>query len=156
MAAFTPNFKIVQSSDGKTLTITDLSNWTSNDEGYVKADFARTFTLKDAYGATLTTIGMGTTADVATYNVTKNLWIETTFTIVGLENYSLLQKQLFDRFNANAYRNSLSDDAYCCSKTGVSNLVMADLFITGVNFAVPIGNGVDVQKFEDVAYSYLT
>lgn len=158
MAVFSPAFSITQSGDGKLLTITDNSNWGAgnNDQNYERANFVRTFVLKDAYEVVLATLILPTNSNVVTYEMTKNLWIVTTYTAVGVVNYSLIQKELFDRLMAIAYRNAINSESCCSNQRGLSNINMASLFLTGVDFAIPIGNGVDVQKFEDTAYSYIS
>lgn len=157
MAAFSPSFTITINSDGNLLTITDTSPWgTASDENYNKNDFARTFVLRDAYGATLTTVTLPDNVDASTYTISKNLWIETTFTVTGVVTLSSLQKEMFDRLMAIAYRNAINESNCCSSDTNLSSANMANLFLQGVNYAVPVGNGVDAQKFVDVAYSYVS
>lgn len=156
MAAFELNFVVEQSLNGKTLTFRDESNWSDNDEGYVKEDFERVFNVEDAYGNVFATLPLGESVDVTTFTVSTNHWLKTTFTATGPETFTLVQKQLFDRFTINKYREALNG-ADCCSKgTDLTDLQRADLFMTGVNFSLPLANGqVDVQKFEDNAYAFL-
>ena len=157
MAAFAPSFTITSNSQGTLLTITDTSPWGSaSDQNYNKADFVREFVLKDAYGATLVEFTLPINADFVTYAITKNLWIETTFTIDGTVDFTLTKKALFDRLLANAYRSAINESKCCSNDTSLANTNMANLFIQGVNYAVPSANGVDVQKFVDTAYSYVS
>lgn len=152
MAQFAIAFTATQSSDGKTITLTDTSNW-PGDENYNKANFVRTFTLRDAYGATLDTIVLDPTEDVATYTLNTNKWIAITFTIDGSVDFSKLQEYPFGRLFELAYIDAVKLGCGCSH--GNTDLCDVDAFYSVAQMAVPVGDGQAYQENIDAAYSLL-
>ena len=114
---FVQSFTATESGDGKTITITDTSNWIGNDQSYAKANFVRTFILRDAYGEVLDTIVLGITEDTATYAITVPQWIAIQFTIDGVVDFSKIQEYPFQRiFDLDYIAIKVKS---CCGSSGV-------------------------------------
>lgn len=153
MATFAPAFTITQSSDGKTLTLVDGSNWVSNDQGYVITNFVRQIVLTDAFDVVIATIPFPTTELTETYALLVDKWIKATYTAVGVVTFTLLQQYAFYRLFQIAYRNAIA--AKCgCSVNGI-DLCSVDAFLSTALFAIPVGNGVEFQNDIDAANAYL-
>ncbi len=154
MAAFTPAYSIVQSADGKTLTLTDLTNWVANDENYQITDFVRSVLLNDAFDEEIATVEFAGTDLVETYTLIADKWVNSFFNIVGAPTFNLpVQKYAFYRQFQIAYRNAIRSGCGC-GKRGI-DLCSVDAFITTAEFAIPVGNGVEFQNDIDAANLYL-
>ena len=151
--ALTINFSATQSKNGKTITITDLSDW--DNVGLVRSDYTRVFELTDANGQIITTLTLGAT-DVATYTVPlgTNPWINIKFDISGAADYELTKKYPFDRFFVEAYKKAINSSD-CCSDGIRENISQANIFYLGAMFTAPEGNSVLWQQFVDTAYKFL-
>lgn len=76
MAVFAASFTVNQSADCTMLTLTDTSNYTSNDSGVTLASFeSRQFIISNSDGAVISTIPLATGILVATYAITKDAWL---------------------------------------------------------------------------------
>lgn len=75
MAVFAASFTVSQSADCSTLTFIDTSNYGTNDEGLVKADFAvREFIVKDSNYDVVDTIALTGTAVSGAYTISADVW----------------------------------------------------------------------------------
>lgn len=80
MATFasTQDFTVSQSADCTTLTLTDISNYTTNDEGWDIGDFTdRKFLIYDSDGVLIETLLLGALF-VATYTLPKDKMLSVT------------------------------------------------------------------------------
>lgn len=157
MAAFIADFKISVSSDGKTLTIEDISTYGDNDENYVISDFeTREVVLLDANGEEIATVDLGSelTADC---EISADIWVNATLTLYRIDpipNYSKNHLFPFFRITKNLYRKLLKGG--CCQNVTVENaLTHADIFLRGEEIEAPSGNGPAWQNDVDAAYAYL-
>lgn len=150
---FTPAFKIEQSSDGLTLTLTDQSNWSDNDEGYVITDFARSIIMVDALNNAIGTVDFPASELVEAFSIVTNQWVKAQLTIIGEQNYDLIQKYGFYRLFQLDYRKAIVGNCGC-GKSGI-DLCSTDAFLSTAQMAIPIGNGVEFQNDIDAASAYL-
>lgn len=157
MAAFAANFLITQSSDGLTLNIVDSSNYVTNDEEIVLADFsAREIVLLDAYGEEITTIDLGSDLS-ATYDIESDTWVNATLNLTGIDPIGDYTKNLlfpFDRITKNLYRTLLK--AGCCANSITEKaLSAADRFFRGAEISAPSADAPGWQADINAAYAYL-
>ena len=155
MATFAQSFKASVSADGKTVTITDLSNWTES--SLLRANFVRAFLLTDANGQTLITITLPVDSDVATYSLTKDMWINFLFTITGASNYSLLLRYYFDRILGDKFQEALMEYATSCgcADQEALNIDKSCSFWFGAIQIAPVANSTGVQVDLDAANAFI-
>lgn len=153
MADFVQSFTTTLSADGYTITIEDTSNWT--DAGLNKVDFIRTFTLNDSVGATLDTITIPSTTDVATYILDKDRWISIVYDIIGTPAYNKTQNYSFNRIFLNKLQKALINNKCCTDKTTVYNINTANTFYQAAVYIFPTGNASATQSDLDAANSYI-
>lgn len=154
MSTFVPSYSISQSSDGRTLTLTDTSNWVSNTEGYIITNFARSILLNDAFDELITTVTFTGTDLVETYTLIGDKWVKSYFTITGTPTFNLdVQQYAFYRQFQVAYRNAIKQGCGC--GCGNIDLCSVDAFVTTAQFAIPVGNGEEFQNDIDAANAYL-
>jgi len=161
MAVLALAFSATQSGDGKTVTITDLSNWVGNSSGYTESQFVKSFILTDYLGNPITTIAMATGVYVATYTVPvgTNPYISIEFSAVSagiLLTLTLTQKYGFVRYFQLAY---ISANKNACGCRDMQRIDMADVdtkYVVGVEFALPTGGAADYQNNINAAYQLLT
>lgn len=159
MATLLPDFTITSSADGKTLTVTDTSNYTTNDEGLVIADFAsRVVTIVDSAGTAVTTIDLASSL-TATYATEVDLWANATLTLTGSGEVATYTKNLIfpmSRITKNKYREVLAENGCGCHNKNVDYALMkADIFFRGAEIAEPAGEGIEWQTDIDSAYAFL-
>lgn len=159
MAAFALSFSASQSSDGKVVTIVDISPWGAgnNSENYTESQFVRTLVLTDAFNSAITTITLNTGINSATYNVPvkTNPWINITYNAVGPQTYTLIQKYPFQRIFELAYLQVIKTNCGC-GCIGDNKLCQVDALFIGAEFAVPVGDAGNYQDNIDSAYKLLT
>ena len=154
MAAFEVSTEASQSPDGLTVTFLDTSNYTTNDEGYVKADFTtNTVVILDAYGAVLQTSNF-LASDTVTFEQTKDHWFTTERTLAGVASYEKTEKFPLRLITTNKLQTVLGTGC-CQGAQNAKNLCEANAYINGATFAAPSGNSVAWQKFIDAANAYL-
>jgi len=93
MATFasTQDFTVSQSADCTTLTLTDISNYTSNDEGWLIGNFTnRKFLIYDSDGVLVTTINLGSLL-IATYTLTVDKMLSVTLSCTPPTGPALLK-----------------------------------------------------------------
>lgn len=93
MATFasTQDFTVSQSADCTTLTFTDISNYTSNDEDWVIGDFTdRKFLVYDSDGVLVDTIELGLLLS-ATYTLTVDQMLSVTLSCTPPAEAALLK-----------------------------------------------------------------
>jgi hypothetical protein len=93
MATFasTQDFTVSQSADCTTLTFTDISNYTSNDEGWVIGDFTdRKFLIYNSDGVLVDTIELGLLL-TATYTLTVDKMLSVTLSCTPPTGPALLK-----------------------------------------------------------------
>lgn len=139
-----------QSDDGKTITWTDASVYTSPD---VIADYVRTLVLKDSAENVLATMPLNASLTVD-YAVTKDLWIYATLTAVGSTTITETTGFYFFRNTANKLI-AANAEGCCTSKSAKENLCEALRFIKGAEYAAPIGNATAFQTNIDTANLFL-
>lgn len=155
MAAFAANATGSQSADGKTLTLTDLSNYTSNTENYTIADFiTRQFILKDSAGNTLATLNLGSDLSVD-YQLTKDQYIEATLNLAGVAPYTKVIDLPLQRITQNIYRTLLASGCCCQSVVVEQTLSIADNYFLGASIEGLSGNGPGFDRDISAAYAYL-
>lgn len=159
MAAFTPLFEITYSYDGKTITVNDLSDYTTNDEAYTLADFIRTVVIQNASGDVVQTLEMGDelTKD---FTITSDLWADTTLVLTGVDSvgdYSVNLIYPLDRIAKNMFLEELGENGCsgCGSKKNAEAMANADLFLFGMEIAAPAGEGIRWQSYANTTYSFL-
>ena len=157
MAVFAPDFTLVQSSDGLTLSFTDISNYGTSSPVINLADFsARSLVLLDANGTSIETVDLGSdlTAEVS---ITRDKWVNATLNLTGINpvgNYTKNYLFPFDRITKNLYRKALKGG--CCSNPIIEKaLSEADRFFRGAEISAPSGDGPGWQEDIDSAYDYL-
>ncbi len=155
MAAFAPSTEAIQSDDGLTVTFTDNSNYSSNDEGYIKSQFTtNTIVIKDANGVVLQTSNF-LTSDTVTYVQTADTWFTTVRTLAGVASYTKTEKFGLHRMTTNKFEDALTKIGCCASAKDKSNMCMADAFLFGADMALPVGNSVKWQQNVNSSNSYL-
>jgi len=154
---FTIDQDATEDVTGVLITLTDTSNWSNNDQGFIRFDFVRTFTLKDAYGATIATLVIPADTDSVTYTLptgSAGIFLESIFTITGVQNYTNTKKYPFYRILKNLYRIKLKKG--CCSdKRSDSMLGNVDQLMRGIELAGVTGNGVEWQSYVNASRAYL-
>lgn len=157
MSAFAASATASQDTVGTTATFFDMSNYTTNDEGFQPSDFARSFVLTDAYGTVLATLPLTGANLSATYALTADQWIsaELILTSVGLApNYTATIDLPFDRITKNTYRELLKKG--CCQNKAIDErLTNALNYIIGSNFEALGGDGPGFNVDIQAAGSYL-
>lgn len=156
-SAFALAFSASQSSDGTIVTITDLSNWSDNTNGYTPADFVRELVLTDYLGALIITLTMADDEVSATWDVPAgtNPWVNIEYSAVGPVTLTLTQKYPFQRNYELAYIDQIKGSCGCCNgKT--PDMCMVDAFYQGAAFAVPVADMVNYQDDINSAYALLT
>lgn len=147
-----------ESSDGLTITFSDVSNWSTSDPAYTRSDFVRTFTLSDAYGNALETLVLPTTSDTVEYELpadTTHLWVNSVFTIVGAVSLSETSKYPFFRVVKNLYRSLVK--SYDCNDKDIDRALSgADRMLRGAEYEAISGDGAGWTSLLDNAYTYLT
>lgn len=155
MAVFAAAFTATQSSTGLVITITDTSNYSTNDQGYTMSDFTtREFILTDYAGAALETIPIPDGETVVTYDITSDEWINITLNLAGVASYTKYQRYPFDRITINKLEEALIQGC-CQSAKNKSNLCMANAFINGAQYVAPLGNASKFNQNITAANSYL-
>lgn len=157
MAAFAASATGSQDSTGRILTLTDTSNYTTNDEGYIISDFTtRQFVLYDAYGEEIETLDLGAELEVE-YDIPlgPDPYIQAVLILAGVGDYTDTIDLPLDRITQNLYRNLLKKG--CCTSQSVENALMhADMFFTGSEFEAPLEGGAPgFQADINAAYAYL-
>lgn len=159
MAAFQIDFSIVQSNDCKTLTFTDTSNFSANDEGYVFSTFTtKLITVYDQDNNIIgTPINISSTSSV-TFGLDKDRWLHIVYTMTnGSITPTPKIKNLLLNCNAEIkYGEAIVDgDCGCgCDKREVDPckvlkaLKAADIFARR-------GNSIKAQDSIDLANEYL-
>lgn len=157
MGAFALVVTGVQSGDGKIVAITDGSDYTNNDQGYLPSDFVRNFIITDYLGNLLTTISLDSTQLTATYNVPNNTnpWLQIQETAVGPANYTDTVKLPADRNYQLAFIDVIKGNCGCSCR-GDNTLCEVDAFYAGAAYAIPIGDPVSYQTNIDAAYKLVT
>lgn len=154
MSAFAIAFSADENDSGL-VTFYDISNWSSNDEGYQKSDFVRSIQIQDAYGTNIVVITFDPNSLDVTYQLTKNQWVVATFNIVGVQNYTKTLKFNFQRLFEVSFNNALLAHCGCGCIGKIPNLCEIIAFYIGASFAVPIGDGVSFQIDIDTSYTLL-
>lgn len=155
MAVFAIAFEVTNSSDGKTLTFTDLSNWQSNDEGYIREDFVRSFLLTNAAGETITTLTLPVDSDTITYDITADIRMNVVFSIVGVVTFTKLQKYTFDRIYLNKLQDALMQIGCCGNNADISNINTSSTFWQGAINLTATDNDTGIQRDLDGANAYI-
>lgn len=155
MAAFAIAFTTTVSDDGFTLTFTDESNWSDNTEGYLRADFVRSFLLTNAAGETITTLTLPDDSDTTTYDITADIRLNVLFSIVGVETFTLLQKYTFDRIYINKLQDALMQNDCCGNNSNLSNINTSVSFYVGSVALTPTDNDSGIQSDLDIANKYI-
>lgn len=157
MSAFALAFTANQSSDGKVVTITDISNWIGNAESYNITDFTRQFILTNYLGDAIVTLTMIGSALTITWNVPANTnpWVNIQYSAVGPVTKTLTQKYPFQRNYELAYIDAIKGSCGCCSGKN-PDICQIDAFYQGAAFAVPVGDQVNYQDDINSAYALLT
>lgn len=162
MAAFAPDFTATQ--DQEAITFADTSNWTDNDEGYLKADYDRSIVLTDAYGVVVSTQlfdvsnpNYDATDDIIIYPLATNNWFSVQIQISGAQSFSKTKKIPFQRVFELAYANAVNANCDCGCQPNITDgdLCSADTFYQVAAWAVPIGDGVTYQTNIDAAYNFI-
>lgn len=151
MAEFIQSFTASQSSDSKTITITDTSNWT--DTIYNKSAFVRTFVVTDADDVVINTYVMPVDTNVLTYSIAVNQWQVITYNITGAFSSSLIQKYPFEQLYRLAYRTLISLSCGCCND--IKGICDVDGYYQGAQFAIPTGDGVSYNTNINAAYALI-
>ena len=157
---FAASFTITSIADGKLLTVSDTSNYITNDQAIVLASFSsRVVPIYNAAGVLITTINFGATALTATYVLAADLWADATMTLTGISPVANYTKHLifpFDRITKNLYREALAGNSAVCTNRNVDYALMkADIFFRGAEIAAPAGEGVEWQTNINSAYAFL-
>lgn len=155
MAAFAEEFSATISSSGKIITIVDQSNWDDNDENYNRSDFVRTFLLTDYAGQELDSITLPVDSDTTTYEITKDLWVNVLFSIVGAETFTKLQSYGFDRIYVNKLQTALLSNGCCGNKSSQNNINTSVSFWQAALGIEQSGNSASYQQDLDSANSFI-
>ncbi len=159
MAAFTPLFDIVQSSDGLVGTISDTSNYADNDDNIVAGDFSdRSVTILDSDGDVYTVVTFDGDDLEATFDIDNiNLWANATMDWTGINPVADYTKHLqfgLGRVTENDFSNILQ--LGCCSDAVAENaLTQATNYLQDGSYAEISGNAAMWQKDYDSARKYL-
>jgi hypothetical protein len=151
---FEPSTTASQNSTGLVTTFLDTSNYTDNDEGYVKADFTtNTIQIYDAYGVLLQTSNF-LTSDEVTFEQTADTWFTIVRTLAGIASYEVTEKFALNRITTNKLQDVLSSGC-CQGRSNEANLCKVNTFLQDADYAIPIGNAVRWQLDINNANSYL-
>jgi hypothetical protein len=154
MTVFTPALTGSQSSDGKTLTITDLSNYSVNSQGYTISDFTtRQVVLTSSDGTVLATLNLGISLTI-TWQIVKDQYIKATLNLAGVAPYSTFINLPLQRNTRNLYRVLLQGGC-CQNKTIEQKLAKADIYFRGSDIEELAGNGPAFDRDIFTINSYL-
>lgn len=155
MATFAIAFTATASDSGELLTFTDTSNWTGNDQGYLRTDFTRSFLLTDSAGQTITTLTLPIDSDTITYAITKDIRMNVLFSIVGVVTLTKLQIYTFDRIYVNKLQEALMNTDCCGNNSDLNNINTSVSFYSGAVYIEPTANNSGIQSDLDVANAYI-
>jgi len=143
------SFSASTNSDGTIVTITDTTS------GGPVSGSIRSFVLTDSLGDPLETIPLADGVLTATYDITVPQWINIQFLNTGTSPFDITQRYGFDRILQVAYGTALVDGCGCGCNGERLDWAGIDAFITGYEFAYPIGDAVTWQSDVDAAYTLL-
>lgn len=146
MAAFAIDFEVTSNSEGTLLTLEDLSNWQSNDEGYIRADFVRTFIITDSAGQPVDTLELPIDSDTITFVLDADARLNFLFSIVGVVTFTKLEKYTFDRQYVNKLQTALMQYGCCDSGTDIQNINTSVSFDFGAWAITPTDNDTGVAS----------
>lgn len=142
------SFTAQESSDGKTITLTDTTS-------PVISGAVRSFILTDYLGAPLATLPLATGVLTATYSITGPTWINVRFLNSGSSPFDITERFGFSQIYKNLYGDSLVKTGDCgCSGKGIEWCDI-DAYDRGADYALPIGDAVRWQNDINAAYTLL-
>jgi len=155
---FTPNFTAQESSDGKTVTFTNTSNFGTNDQNYQIADFTvNKLELKDAYGSVIQEINFptsGADTNVIRFTLPSDIWIEAKLILSGPASFTKILKfpfyKMFMLKSKGILRNNIRKQVLFgdFSKSQFFKDVAVD--------SIAIGDGAEFQDNIDAANKFLS
>jgi hypothetical protein len=155
MAAFAPVITGIQSSDGLTLTLTDGSNYGSNNEGYIISNFTtRNVVLTASDNSVLATLPLGSGLTV-TYPLTADKYITATLVLAGVAPYSTFINLPLGRITQNLYQVLLASVGCCANHSTNEKLEAGDIYFRGCDLAGISGNGLSFDSNISSAFKYL-
>lgn len=144
MAVFQPSVSLSQSADGSTVTISDISNYSSNSDSVTINNIGtRQDIITDGLGNLIATVIFTPLSLTASLSVTKDYYLSNAldFTLGSGEHRTGIENALMNNFYNNAARE-VSRKLRCCTCNKLCNAaVKADLTnseaITATLFDVP-------------------
>ena len=124
MAVFAASFTVSQSADCSTLTFVDTSNYGSNDEGLVKADFeTREFLVSNSNSELIATLPLTGTAVSATYALSADAWLSVELnleTLAPVSTFTETHSVLSTCYLEKCYAELVADTECGCGCNGGS------------------------------------
>lgn len=144
MASFQPAVTLQQSADGKTIVVTDVSNYSSNSDGVLLSNIVlRTDTIIDGLGNPIQMITFGAGLLTDSFPLVADAYLNNSlsFTLADSSVRTGTDNFLADNYYNNAARE-VSRQLRCCNCTNLCNAaVKADLShseaVTATLFGVP-------------------
>lgn len=156
MATFTPNASWTQSTDGKTLTLTDTSNWVGNDQGYLITDFTRKFILKNSIGTVLAELPLTGSNLSVTYSVTKDEYYSAELVITGTPSFSKVINFGTTMFEYNLLDSLLAIACDCgCGTKQSEKIRWGFMYLNRAERVVLYGNGTKFNSYINASFAWL-
>ena len=161
MSAFAAAGTFSQSSNGKTVTFYDISDYTDNSENYTVDDFStREILLYNADDTLLDTLVLEDGALSADYEVTTDFYIKAILNLVGINpvpDYSKDFNCPLQRNTDNKFDTLLKYGCACDTTPGLQACLNKSLgYMYGASRSALYGNGPAYDNFIGAAQSYLS
>lgn len=156
MAAFTPSFTVSLNAAGTLLTLTDTSNYDTNDELYTREDFVtRIFTITDPYGEEVLNTPATIVDDIAEITLDKDRAITIVITLSTDTDVTYSETTTYLAINqvmlSFISKMNLFDTCTCDNEKQCSNQRKINNEITAAKYNFTFGDLVNSQRHLDYA-----